>query len=398
MLTDVDLALSAVPDAVTSIRVALYPADPATLVPVAGAPSVANVSDEVVLTSTPYYPLLILGAPFVINVTAARHWALVWGVAGAGAPVTWHEPLDGVAYHEPVSGTGTAVAPLASGDGGATWTVDTSGVYGALAISARKLGCGPSSTQTTSPSPTQTPSATGSATTSPSTTGTGSASPSQTRTPPSQSQTSTGSATPSGTPSTAPTPTRTPSQSPSGFPVQPIVDNTALFAHGLDGAATLNVSGAAWAGVVLYFPEVDPVCGPGAYVLTAAYLGLLLGRGNAGVVIITASLFVASPTTLRPAARVATATVKVSVGLSPVTRTLALPASFIANASSARYWALVFNATAAVEWAVSCGRRVLVGRRLCRPNHPPFSRPCRSHSTTLMATCRPTASRKRRRR
>ena len=119
-----------------------------------------------------------------------------------------------------------------------------------------------------------------------------------------QTQSPSSSATPSVTRTSSITQTRsqtrsqTATQTGSGFPLQPVFDNTAKLLNGIDPLAAQAVSPAAVRGVLIFWPETDPVCGPGTYRL--ASLSLSLASPDVSSTTLLVRLFAADPDTFQP--------------------------------------------------------------------------------------------------
>lgn len=65
----------------------------------------------------------------------------------------------------------------------------------------------------------------------------------------------------------------TPTRTPSGFPLRNVIDNTdSLLNYVADTYSLLTPSD--WGGIVIFWPEADPQCGPGSYDLLSVYLPL----------------------------------------------------------------------------------------------------------------------------
>ena len=119
-----------------------------------------------------------------------------------------------------------------SSDSGTSWQAWFP--YRGIRLCGMKLTCSPSTTQTKSPSQTT------------------------------SVVTQSGTATPSITPS------------PTGFPLQPVIDNTGIISNGLSVSNMTLISVLSWQAISFFLPEVDPSCGPGKYSLEALAVPLVL--------------------------------------------------------------------------------------------------------------------------
>jgi hypothetical protein len=59
-----------------------------------------------------------------------------------------------------------------------------------------------------------------------------------------------------------------------GFPVEFVIDNTQQGSRSIDGTRVQSLSQGVWRAVSWLWPEADPRCGPGAYVLSSLTLAL----------------------------------------------------------------------------------------------------------------------------
>lgn len=111
---------------------------------------------------------------------------------------------------------------------------------------------------------------------------------------PTSSQTSTR------TRSTSQTRTRSPSLSrtSSGFPLRPIVDNTHSLSYDVSQSFQL-LSDQDWSGIVLFWPEIDPQCGPGRYDITSVFLPLTAPADGTYVTVVVL-VSIVDPATLQP--------------------------------------------------------------------------------------------------
>ena len=231
----------------------------------------------------------------------------------------------------------------------------------------------PSQTETQSPSLTrtasQTPSATGSpsptqtptVTLTPSPSGTASTTASETRTASqTPSSTASGTRTASNTASLTQSASQTQSPSTTGHPNQLVFSNTGGNAAGVAGTLAIDASTAraldqsTFYGVSWKFPEVDPECGPGTYVLTALTLALSAPAA------VPVSLFLAlyrnagaadSPTT---SISLTSGLVNAVNGTTPAYYTVPLPATFSIDTSAdtvgVTTYTVIWKPQPAVTW------------------------------------------------
>jgi len=205
----------------------------------------------------------------------------------------------------------------------------------------------PSLTSTMSQSPSQTQSASGTRSETLSGTSSVSVSPSltQSQTPSlsaSESVTPTNTQSQSQSPSQLHAPSVTPTQTGSGFPLQVLFDNTQARSRAINAAASSLLLGPDdWLAVSFFFPEVDPVCGPGLYRLDALSLALSLNSTSSSgsdTVTVTALLYPATPAGVPRTNTGYLATAFLTFALSRVEPgyvTVALPPSWIASTTGA---------------------------------------------------------------
>lgn len=411
-LTQVVLAASAAPGGAASAVavVTLYAADPATGVP--GAPIAVRTVFSVSLppASAPAFVKLDLSG-LVVNVPArGSSFALALSF---NVPLVLYSAEVGTAPR--AAGLAAAYAALLSANGGDSWAPYPAASDAAVLLHGTVLMCegtrsgtatasssgtrtrsGTSTcsgtgtvtasltatrtaSQTRSASVTQSRSQSGTRTRSGSATRSGAGSPSpsgsasQSNTPsvtPSASatgsETPSGSATPSESATTSATPSQTPSRtqspSPTGFPAQIVVDSSEGLGAPLSAdaaAARVLAPDTKWA-VAVTFPEADPACGPGAYRLTSLVLPLALPDGGEAPASFVAQLY-ALGSSGAPTTPLRTAVLRAPSALLPAAApafySLALPASFVVNASTPAQAsvALSFYASAATLWSAAAG-------------------------------------------
>lgn len=232
-----------------------------------------------------------LGAAFVVDTIVSQYYILT---LNASSPVTWCDlqyadmPTPGY-YAE-------AIDAVVSLDDGATFAADPP--FSSIRLLAQKVVCSPTPSQT----------------------------------------------------STSPSATHTRSQTSMGFPVQAVIDNTGSTLSALTTAISA-VGASATGGVVMHWPETDPVCGPGRYALST--LGLaLLSPGGQSIVTFTLSLFLANETSLQPlGAPIATASVTQNVPTATAAYVLlALPSAFVVDTNVARAFLLAWRPSVELSW------------------------------------------------
>ena len=282
-LLELGLATSSGSAASASLAFQLFRANASTLTPVAGS----------LVCSFPAAALAVLGSAGWFSVTPSPSCTFDTDVAGTTLVLTvsstltslnWASPDDGRADHAPVSGAAVALAALTSSNGGGVWA--TQARFPSIRATGYKMSCGATPTQTPTPSvtPSQTPSSAATSSGTASISQSGSLTPSATG-----SASTTVTPTASSTPSPTGTRSNTASQTASGFPPQTMLDNTNALYGAISASATRVVNSTAARGIVIGFPEADPVCGPGRYDLLS--LTLALSAPSAGSVTLTFEIF-----------------------------------------------------------------------------------------------------------
>jgi len=82
-------------------------------------------------------------------------------------------------------------------------------------------------------------------------------------------------------PSNTQTRSLTPSQTVTGFPPEPVFDNTGSLFNNINEQSLRVISNSSWRGVLVHWPEDDPVCGAGDYTLLNLFLPLQHSGGTA---------------------------------------------------------------------------------------------------------------------
>jgi len=202
-----------------------------------GAPAGGFAAAIVPFVSVPalpgYVTLQLNALQFDTSSIRGRAYAIA---LSSSDTVNWHSTLSASPNYLPVSGLANVTGCWISPDTGTSWSpfLPFRGIRLTAIKSARSPT--PSQSQTASQSATPTSSSTRSQTASQ----TRSQSPSQTQTP-----------------------TQTASQTGTGFPVEIVIDNSLLENPIIDNNHFRIIDPDTWYGVSMYFPETDPVCGPG---------------------------------------------------------------------------------------------------------------------------------------
>jgi hypothetical protein len=200
-------------------------------------------------------------------------------------------------------------------------------------------------------SPTETKSSSGSISGYPTPSQSTSQEPSSSQTPSvsqSRSQSSSHTRSKTQTASQSPTLSRTPSQTKSGFPLAPVVDNTNRVSGDINVESHREISVAKWRGIVTFWPERDPACGPGQYRLSNILLPL--SASTESTVVFNFVLFTTENVSLFPLEEHARVSASVVVPTDPNYVNIALPSSLIVNTLQSQFFAILWYADSTVSW------------------------------------------------